>query len=124
LTRKDLKNYFFNKIYSKIEPESLYQKVLFNEIKLCLEQDYYTNFQVEIDQSSSVAILFSIFFKNKRLAELSNITNVDTEGLYSFLMKNSHELLKDCNVEDSKHKSFILNYLKTNRKFIKYIFMC
>ena len=119
-TRGQIYNYFRKNIKSPTLSDPIYKKILHNEIRNCSNSDWHTSFQIEIDQSSSVAMFFALFFWNKKLAELTNMTEVESNGIYDFLIQNSSELF---NYRENLDDCLFYKIAREHRDFFKYAFM-
>lgn len=106
---------FFNRLEPPKIGSDTYFFVLYSEIKSCITDNFKTSFQIEIDQSSSVAMCFALFFNNKGLADLCNMTDVDSNGIYDKLIESLPLLMKE--------DSFLFPYFQNYRDFCKFLFM-
>jgi hypothetical protein len=113
---QDLVDWFAVHCSKPKKEDDIYLKILYSEIQLCIEKDFTTRFQIEIDQSSSVAMFFAIIFENEAMAKLCNMTKAPSDGIYTHLMGVIEELVP---------KDFLLyECFKCDRDFVKYLFMC
>jgi len=117
---KDLVKKYFKKVDDeKISKNSafFFIKLLEIEIEKMFNNDYSTNFMVEIDQKSSSSVFLSTILKSKKLAETSNLISLKANDPAIFLMNSSKFYFKKITLES-------LKILTESRKLHKYLFMC
>jgi hypothetical protein len=143
LSRENVFNYFLENQLNDEEYNQnyLYLKLLGKEIQILPDNNYKTNFLIEIDQKSSASTFLAILLRNKQLATLSNLQGGDPKDINCYLQSKTREFilnhLKIKDPTDSKKKILLKNCpslatdaerliscFEKDRKLHKYGFMC
>lgn len=107
---------WFTKYQDKIKESlnSIYGHLLFLNIIDLPNSNWLTGFNLEIDQSCSVGVLYSLMFKDDYLMFLTRLQGPHT-GFYNHLLENIHDLVPPTNK--------FYKYFKDNKDLIKRITM-
>lgn len=98
----------------------LYISLMHTEI-INVECTGKTGLMVEIDQKASGCCFLALAFRNKALAEQSNVISKVKSCPYTYCMEKFPEFFKQLDVE---YDELAFNFLSTNRKLHKYALMC
>jgi hypothetical protein len=108
-----------NKIDLKKTKNYIYFKLLEIEINDAINNNFKTNFMIEVDQKSSSSVFLSIVLKNKKLAEKSNLIGDNNINIPEYLTEKTSNFLK----RNKIYSENIITLFKNNRKLHKYSFM-
>lgn len=102
-TQESQINFFIhNKIDLHKTKSYIYHTLLEKEINDSLSNGMKTNFMIEVDQRSSSSVFLSIIFKNRKLAEFSNLLNKEEHDIPTYLGTKTRAFCKKNNIQNER----------------------
>ena len=100
-----------------------YILLLEKEILDAINNNYKTNFMIEIDQKSSFSVFLSIILGNTMLAKESNLLGGNGKDPINLLMSKSKKFFVQYNDKISNENLFIISSRKLNKFLFFYVLL-